>query len=94
MCINACERDVPISISDDIINWSTHYRQETFPTTKCIQNHAMTRKLNNSFFFFANQLQGGGGKSWVKAVQTEWKILMNDLPGTYSTSRSWHLKSA
>jgi hypothetical protein len=42
----------------------------------------------------ANQLQGGGEKRWVKAMQTEWKILLNDLPGTYITSRGWHLKSA
>jgi hypothetical protein len=52
------------------------------------------KKVKQLFFFFANQLQGGGGKSWVKAMQPEGKILMNDLPGTYSTSRSWHLKSA
>jgi hypothetical protein len=38
-------------------------------------------------FLSAHELQGGsGGKTWIKAVQKEWKILENSLPGTSDTA--------
>jgi hypothetical protein len=41
---------------------------------------SLYRTLTNSL---SNEMQSGSrGKNWAKAVQKEWKILENDLPGT------------
>ncbi|XP_047063546.1 probable ubiquitin-conjugating enzyme E2 23 [Lolium rigidum] len=67
-----------VSVDNVVIN-TTYATREDDPSK---WSHFDVVKSPQDHHYLDTIEQGGGGKSWVKAVQTEWKILMNDLPDT------------